>query len=370
MPTHHPNNERVKREYLKFLKEAKRQSEATVDAVAMALARFEAATGYRDFGKFHREQAIAFKQRLADQDSQTTGDKLSQATRYATLAHLKRFFEWLAGRPGYKSRIQYCDAEYFNISDKEARVAKARRQRSCPTLTDVHQLIAAMPASSEIEQRNRALIAFTLLTGARDSAIASMKLKHVDLEQGCVHQDARQVKTKFSKTFTTYFFPVGDEVLSIVKEWVIHLRHDRLWGDDDPLFPATEVVVGADRRFQASGLSRVHWSNSGPIRIIFREASRAARLPYFNPHSFRSTLARLGEKRCQTPEEFKAWSQNLGHEGVLTTFYSYGAVSSRRQADIIRTLDDDAKPRTHDLSGLAKALMRELQAQGLPLLKD
>jgi len=32
-----------------------------------------------------------------------------------------------------------------------------------------------------IECRNRALIAFTLLTGARDSAIASMKLKHVDL---------------------------------------------------------------------------------------------------------------------------------------------------------------------------------------------
>jgi integrase/recombinase XerD len=59
------------------------------------------------------------------------------------------------------------------------------------------------------ERRNRALVAFTLLTGARDSAIASMKLKHVDLKEGCVQQDAREVKTKFSKTFTTYFFPVG-----------------------------------------------------------------------------------------------------------------------------------------------------------------
>jgi integrase/recombinase XerD len=36
-----------------------------------------------------------------------------------------------------------------------------------------------------------------------------MKLKHVVLTEGCVHQDAREVKTKFSKTFTTYFFPVG-----------------------------------------------------------------------------------------------------------------------------------------------------------------
>ncbi len=69
-----------------------------------------------------------------------------------------------------------------------------------------------MPSETEIERRNRALVAFTLLTGARDSAIASMKLKHVDLIAGCVHQDAREVKTKFSKTFTTFFFPVGDEI--------------------------------------------------------------------------------------------------------------------------------------------------------------
>ena len=42
----------------------------------------------------------------------------------------------------------------------------------------------------------------------------------------------------------------------------------------------------------------------------------------------------LGEKVCKGPEEFKAWSQNLGHEGVLTTFYSYGEVQQGRQAEI------------------------------------
>jgi integrase len=62
-----------------------------------------------------------------------------------------------------------------------------------------------MPSGSEIECRNRALVAFTLLTGARDTAIASMKLKHVYLEEGCVRQDAREVKTKFSKSLFTIF---------------------------------------------------------------------------------------------------------------------------------------------------------------------
>ena len=73
-----------------------------------------------------------------------------------------------------------------------------------------------------------------------------MKLKHVDLIEGCVHQDAREVKTKFSKTFTTFFFPVGDEVRQIVADWVRFLREEKLWGNDDPLFPATRIAVGAN----------------------------------------------------------------------------------------------------------------------------
>lgn len=56
------------------------------------------------------------------------------------------------------------------------------------------------------------------------------------------------------------------------------------------------------------------------IRTIFRDAFTGAGLPYFNPHSFRNTLVRLGQSVCQTPEVFKAWSQNLGHDKVLTTF--------------------------------------------------
>jgi hypothetical protein len=33
-----------------------------------------------------------------------------------------------------------------------------------------------------------------------------------------------------------------------------------------------------------------------------------------------------------------SWSKNLGHDHVLTTFSSYGNVSSYRQAEIIRAL--------------------------------
>ncbi len=359
MTKHNPSNERIKRQYFTFLKEAKRHSEATVDAAAEALARFETATKHRDFKAFHFEQAVAFKNRLAAQRSQQSGKPLSKATRHATLTQLKRFFQWLAGQPGYKSRLKYSDAAYFNLSDKDTRVATARRETVFPTLEQVRHVIGAMPRDSEIQRRNRALVAFTLLTGARDSAIASMKLKHIDLAAGSVCQDAREVNTKFSKTFTTYFFPVGEDIRNIVEDWATYLRQEKLWGNDDPLFPATEIVVGPAHQFHAAGLKPEHWRTAAPIRAIFRESFTAAGLPYFNPHSLRSTLVALGETRCQTPEQFKAWSQNLGHEGVLTTFTSYGAVGNNRQREIIGNLGRRPQSELPTAEEIAKAVARE-----------
>ncbi|MGC1781224.1 MAG: tyrosine-type recombinase/integrase [Acidobacteriaceae bacterium] len=361
MTKHSPENERTKRKYFAYLKEAKRHSEPTVDAAAKALSRFEEYTRYRDFKAFHSEQAIAFKKYLADQKAQQSGEKLSKATLHATLTQLKTFFQWLSREPGYKSHIQYSDAEYFNLSDKDTRIATAHREQKAPTLQQVKHVIHSMPNNTDIERRNRAVVAFTLLTGARDSAIASMKLKHIDLIEKCVHQDAREVKTKFSKTFTTYFFPVGEEIRDIVAEWICYLQQEKLWGNDDPLFPATRVVVGASQQFAATGLERKHWSTAEPIRKVFHEAFERAGLPYFNPHSVRKTLVRIGQEVCKSPEQFKAWSQNLGHEQVLTTFLNYGSVACDRQGEIIRGLTDSKQPMQSNVEEIAEAVAKKLR---------
>ncbi|MBR0954149.1 tyrosine-type recombinase/integrase [Bradyrhizobium canariense] len=337
MTSYNAANERIKRQYFAYLVEALGHSEQTIDAVAKAIARFEEYTKWKDFKKFHIEQAKGFKYSLADQRGHRSGDPLSKATLYATLTALKRFFVWLAGQPGYKSRISYSDAEYFNLSTKETRIAKASRPFRVPTLEQIRHVIRSMPNATDIDRRDRALVAFTILTGARDGAIASFKLQHIDIELDQIDHDARQVNSKFSKSFVTTFFPVGDDIREVVVNWVVYLKTEKLWGLNDPLFPATKVAVGDNLQFGAVGLERRHWSNAGPIRRTFKEAFQAAGLPYFNPHSFRKTLALLGEKLCQTPEQFKAWSQNLGHDHVLTTFTSYGDVSGSRQSEILRS---------------------------------
>jgi integrase len=334
-----PENERMKREYFIYLKEAQRASEAVVDKAASAIARFEDFTKGRDFKRFHIKQATAFKAHLAEQKTERSGRPLSMATVHQTLASLRTFFVWLAGKPGYRARMTYADADYFNLSEGNRRIATTSRESVAPTLEQVETVLSQMPEATALEKRDRALIAFAILTGARDGAIASAKLKHVNLRLERFRQDAREVNTKFSKSFDTTFFPVGGYPREIVTEWIDFLRRDQSWGDDDPLFPASKVAhVPTSKQFEVVGLDRKHWSGAAPIRRVFREAFERAGLPYFNPHSFRKTLALLGEQICRSPEEMKAWSQNLGHDSILTTLQSYGTIPAHRQAEIIAKL--------------------------------
>ena len=338
MTSHHAQNERLKHAYINRLREARGMSESSIDQAAKALARFDSYTRHRDFKLFHIDQAKGFKQHLAAQRNERTNEPLSKATVYTTLTALKAFFMWLAEQPGYKSRISYADTEYFNLNMKDTRIAKAAREPRVPTLEQIHHVLRSMPGETEIERRDRALIAFTILTGARDGATASLKLKHVELDRNLLEQDAREVRTKASKSFPTFFFPVGDDVRTILVDWVTYLRTEKLFGFDDPLFPASLVQVGPEGQFQAEGLTRRHWSNAGPIRKIFKEAFERAGLPYFNPHSFRNTLIQLGQKNCPDIETMKAWSQNLGHADLMTTFTSYGTLSRNRQADLMGSI--------------------------------
>ena len=365
MLKHNPDNERIKHKYFSFLKEAMRQSEPTIDGVAKALARFEVHTKYKDFKTFRHEQATSFKKQLVEQKAVHKDTKLSKSTIHSTFAHLKRFFEWLAREQGYKSRIQYSDAEYFNTSNKDLQVATARRVQKVPTLEQIKHVIDLMPTNNEIEQRNRALIAFTLLTGARDSAIASAKLKHINLDEGSFFQDARDVKTKFSKSFITDFFPVGDDIKRIVTDWICYLKTEKLYGNDDPLFPMNEIGLNEQQHFTTIGLKSAHWSTASPIREIFRKSFKQVNLAYFNPHSFRNTLVQLGQTKCRTPEAFKAWSQNLGHASVLTTLYSYGEVSRQRQKELLKGLDGNSHLVPSD--DLADQVVKKLMERGITI---
>ncbi|HIF9158918.1 TPA: hypothetical protein ACX6PJ_003618 [Photobacterium damselae] len=200
------NNVRIIYEYSKYLSEAKRLDKSTVDGVMKSINRFEEYISYIDFNKFRAKHAIGFKKHLFAKKSIVTGDKLSKATILTATRHLKGFYQYLITQKGYRGKINYSDIEYFNLSEKDTRIANAKRPKKVAAIEQIVKALAMMPSSTEIEMRDRALLAFVVLTGARDGAVASAKIKHIDITEQSFYQDAREVNTKFSKSFTTYFF--------------------------------------------------------------------------------------------------------------------------------------------------------------------
>ena len=359
---YNPKNERAKRKYCIWIQEARRKSERTVDQALAAISLFELSTGGKDFASFHIEQARAFKRGLAEDPNPATGKPYAMATIKGRLDAVKAFFLWLADQSGYRSRITHADSEYFNFSANNSRIATARRERPAPDVDQVKYALSMMPAETTLERRDRAILAFALLTGVRDGALISLSLRHVDMAERLVFQDARTVRTKFRKTFTTWFFPVGGDAEAIVGEWIWHLRDKLKFGPDDPLFPPTGIGLDCNGHFAPAGFRREHWKNADPVRRVFKDAFQRAGLPAYHPHSIRKTLVRLGEKVCRTPEEFKAWSQNLGHEDVITTFRSYGTVQQERQAELILGMSrEQAAPAQDDAERrLARMVAEEM----------
>ena len=103
MRNYNPKNERIKKDYFRFLKEADRKADSTIDEVRKAISRLEVYTSFKDFATFNKEQAVAFKKHLAATKAERTGVPLAKATLHSTINALKHFFKWLSCQPGYKS---------------------------------------------------------------------------------------------------------------------------------------------------------------------------------------------------------------------------------------------------------------------------
>lgn len=327
-------NERIKRDYRIFLKEADGKAEASVEQVMKAIERYEAFTLRVDFGTFDQRKAVRFKDHMASQ-------KLAKATILSTVKALKRFFGWLGQQKGFRSRIRRTDIEYFNLADRDVRAAKSPADRAIPTLEQVRKAFAAMPSTTSINRRDRAIIAILGLTGIRDGALITLKLKHFSDTNLRVLQNPNEVATKNAKRIDTFLIDIAPELTAELIDWRAHLTEELLFSSTDPLFPKTATGQDHNDCFVAVGLTREHWASAQSVRNIVRASFEAAGLPYFHPHTFRHMLVEQAYRHCKTPEQLKAWSQNFGHEDVLTTLRSYGKIDLERQRHILQSIGQD-----------------------------
>jgi integrase len=347
-------NERIKLAYRTFLKEADGKAPATIEQVLTAIERYEDFTRKADFATYDQRKAIRFKEYLADEE-------LAKATILSTVKHLKRFFGWLRQQPGFRSRIQPNSLEYLNLADREVRAAKTPSDRPHPSLEQVCQAFEAMPADTIIERRDRAVLALLAITGIRDGALISLKLKHFNETEGRILQNPNEVATKNAKRIDTFLIDLAPSMKKELLEWRRELVENELYAPTDPLFPKTEMGHDANDCFVSVGLTREHWATAQPVRDLVRKAFEGAGIPYFHPHTFRHMLTQQAYKHCKTPQQIKAWSQNFGHENVLTTMATYGKLDLYQQREILSSIgdtpcDDDQPLTKKDLSQLIEKL--------------
>ena len=66
-------------------------------------------------------------------------------------------------------------------------------------------------------------------------------------------------------------------------------------------------------------------------------------------------------------EGLKAWSQNLGHEKVLTTLINYGEVTCQRQGEIIRDLAMPQQAMQPDAKEIVEEMFKRLSESGFDI---
>lgn len=352
-------NERVKRQFLRWLKDANKCCEATVDSVAKAICLYEDFTKHEDFALFSPDRAMDFKQWLSRRE--TKGKPLSVVTYCTYLRYLRKFFTWLSWQRGYKSRITPAIVAYLTVTEKEERVAAQTTLRNYPSLDYVLQLASSIAGQTEIDRRDRALIAFTLLSGMRDKAIATLPLGCFDETTLLIQQNPRLgVQTKFAKFIPTTLFEFDPQLLSYVMDWVRYLR-SKGFGAQDPIFPRAKTSQGTDgMSFESAvDVEPVFWHGAGRIREIFKQRAAAAQLPYFPPHTFRHLAVHLALKSCKHGEHIKAVSQNFGHEYVATTLSSYANFAPQQLASVLHGMDF-SKPANDPDNGKLDAIRKIL----------
>ncbi|MGB0906779.1 MAG: tyrosine-type recombinase/integrase [Maricaulaceae bacterium] len=349
-----PNNERLKLDWLKELE--RDDSPSTIDHKLAALACFEEATDYLDFEKITVEAVDAFTAFVVSRPTRSRTD-------VATVNSVKSFFQWMVMDERIKGKLARRPINALRLKRKDRTASGARKARPIATIAQIEAAVKAMPKNTAIERRNRALVAFTLVCGARDGAIISMRVKHVDLINKQVHQDPNEVDTKAGKQIHTWFFPVGEFFIQEVEDYLAFLKTEQGFTAEDYLFTSSARGRNEHDQFCIVGLTKERWANAQPMRDIFRAAFNAVDLPYFNPHSFRKTLMALAYDLELSGEQIKAWSQNLGHTKLDTSVNSYGAVSPDRQrARMLEMHNKPAKDET-ERAGLIADILAVIDAR-------
>lgn len=322
-------NERAKYKYRVHLKCVRQRDEKTIIDALKHIRDYELFTDFAGFETYNGELANRYIRSLFQRD-------LSKSYISDNIRILREFLRWLERQRGYKSKIDYNQIDYLNISKNQMKEAKAMKYPKTYKYNQIIEAIRKMPNVTDKEKRDRAIVSLQALCTLRISELRTVKMESLIEEDGSyfVYVSPHNMSVKFAKTRQACFVPLPKDIIANVIEWFDYLK-TLGFKNSDPLFPVV------DNRFTETNLLRQtirkdEIKSATTIRDIFKKAFQAAGFEYINPHSFRRTIAQYAQ--TQSPAFLNAVRQNLGHDSIDTTLSSYGHLSNLDQRKIISSI--------------------------------
>jgi integrase len=205
------------------------------------------------------------------------------------------------------------------------------------TLEDVIKVVD-YPASSLRLQRDQAALAFIFASGMRGGAFVTLPLRSVDLDNMRVYQLPEWgVQTKMSKAAITHLLPIP-RLIEVIKKWDTFVRSR-----------ANNIQTAWYTRLTPNGMDIVADDLVSPSIVAarrdtffqgLRKLCDLAGVENKSPHKIRHGHGVYGIRRAKTMPEYKALSQNMMHESVVTTD-KYSDFLSDEVGQIISTFKPD-----------------------------
>jgi integrase len=209
------------------------------------------------------------------------------------------------------------------------------KQKDFPSIEEAEHLLLDMPSCTLVEMRSRAIFALAFLGALRADTLASLRLRHVQIEQRLIIQDGAASRTKAGKSINIYWFPIAKTFEEIVVEWIERLR---MLGfqDDDALFPDTKWLKHKVELAKQIPIM----STTYAVTDAFKVASRGLTVPY-TPHAAKHTIGAERDARPLTHQERKAWSLNMGHETEQITERHYATMPEDQRFEVLENIGTD-----------------------------
>lgn len=347
------NNENIEIKYNKYLTKGKIEKikPSTAKEKIRSVRLYEKCFKYEDFNLFDEQHGMDFYDYLRQ------NDRLGVKARIKHLTNVKEFFEWY-----YKVFCRINTHKHPEIenalntlepTNEDIRLSRRITYVDYPTDEEIQKLMG-LPIENIVDRRNRALLAYILLTGARIEAVATITIDLIDMDKQLVKQDPLEgTHTKLDKLIYTRFMILDPRYLDYLTEWIDYVK-SKISDEKALLFPKVNNY--------ASGIKITNEKvDSTRYNEIIKKMCDKAQIKDYHPHAFRHYVVNKGLQVAHTGKELKALSQNVGHWEIETILEQYANMPPEIYSNVIGNMFENKRP---DLSGFAtEDLLAELQAR-------